>query len=197
VAFQFVLGLTASVAVVLFFLILGAALAIYRLLNQSPLVWNQPLSRVRLVVSALVGVVVVVLVIQAVPFGWDRSNPRVTGEPAWDSLRTRELTVRACFDCHSNEVEYPWYSRIAPASWAVQLHVEQGRDKVNYSEWDRPQDKADKSAETVMDGEMPPTYYTLLTHDAARLTDAERQDLIDGLIATFGTETDEDEVDDD
>jgi len=105
--------------------------------------------------------------------------------------------VRACFDCHSNEVDYPWYSRIAPASWAVQLHVEQGRDKVNYSEWDRPQEKADESAETVEDGEMPPTYYTLLTHDAARLTDAERQDLIDGLIATFGTEGDEHEEDDD
>jgi hypothetical protein len=43
---------------------------------------------------------------------------------------------------------------------------------------------------------MPPTYYTLLTHSAARLTDAERRDLIDGLTATFGTD-DEDEHDDD
>jgi hypothetical protein len=104
--------------------------------------------------------------------------------------------VRACFDCHSNEVEYPWYSAIAPASWAVQLHVEQGRNKVNYSGWDRPQKSGRESAETVMDGEMPPSYYTLLTHQAARLTDSEIQDLINGLIATFGTEDDEHEDDD-
>jgi len=194
--FQFVLGLTAGVAVVLFFLVVATALAIYRLLNRSRLVWDQPLSRARLVVSALVGLVVVGLAIQVVPFGRDYSNPPVTGEPAWDSARTRELTVRACFDCHSNEVEYPWYSKIAPMSWAVQLHVEEGRDKVNYSEWDRPQDEGEESAETVSDGEMPPTYYTLLTHSAARLTDAERRDLIDGLTATFGTD-DEDEHDDD
>jgi hypothetical protein len=190
-AFQYVLGLNAGVAVVLFFLVVATALGIYRLLNQARLVWDQPLARVPLVVSVLAGLVVVGLVIQAVPFGRDYSNPPVTGEPAWDSLRTRELTVRACFDCHSNEVEYPWYSKVAPASWAVQLHVEQGRNKVNYSEWDRPQKEANKSAETVEDGEMPPSYYTLLTHKAARLTDAETQDLIDGLIATFGTEDDD------
>jgi hypothetical protein len=195
-AFQFVLGLAAGVAVVLFLLVVATALGIYRLLSRSRLVWDQPLSRARLVVSALVGLVVVGLVIQVVPFGRDYSNPPVTGEPAWDSARTRELTVRACFDCHSNEVEYPWYSKIAPMSWAVQLHVEEGRDKVNYSEWDRPQEEAEESAETVRDGEMPPTYYTLLTHSAARLTDAERRDLIDGLTATFGTD-DEDEHDDD
>jgi hypothetical protein len=82
-------------------------------------------------------------------------------------------------------------------SWAVQFHVERGRAKVNYSEWDLPQKEADKSAETVIKGEMPPTYYTLLTHSAARLTDAERQELIDGLEATFGTADREDGDDDD
>jgi len=73
-------------------------------------------------------------------------------------------------------------------SWAVQLHVEEGRAKANYSEWDRPQKEGDDSAESVVEGEMPPSYYTLLTHSAARLTDAERQELIDGLNATFGTD---------
>jgi hypothetical protein len=186
--FLYVLGLPPSVAVVLFFFTVGTALGIYRLLNRSAVAWDRPLSRAKLVVGGVAGLVVVALAIQAVPYGRDHSNPPVSGEPAWDSPRTRELTVRACFDCHSNEVEYPWYSGIAPMSWAVQLHVEQGRGKVNYSEWDHPQEEADESAETVIDGEMPPTYYTLLTHSAARLTDAERQELIDGLEATFGTD---------
>jgi hypothetical protein len=194
--FQYVLGLNASVAVVLFVLTVGIALGIYRLLNRSPVAWDQPLSRAKLVVAGVAGLVVVALAIQAVPFGRDRSNPPVTGEPAWDSSRTRELTVRACFDCHSNEVEYPWYSGIAPMSWAVQLHVEEGRAKVNYSEWDRPQEEGDESAESVVEGEMPPRYYTLLTHRAARLTDAERQELIDGLNATFGADGGDDGHDD-
>jgi hypothetical protein len=193
--FPYVLGLHPSVAVVLFLFTVGTALGIYRLLNRSPVAWDHPLSRAKLVIGGVAALVVVALAIQAVPYGRDHSNPPVTAEPAWDSPRTRELTVLACFDCHSNEVEYPWYAGIAPMSWAVQLHVEQGRAKVNYSEWDHPQKEADESAETVIEGEMPPTYYTLLTHSAARLTDAERQELIDGLNATF--ETDDRDGDDD
>ena len=195
--FQYLLGLNGAVAVLLIVAILGTTLGIYRRLNRSPPVWDAPLRRGRLAFSALAALVVIGLAIQAVPFGWDRSNPPVASEPAWDSLRTRELTVRACFDCHSNEVEYPWYSKIAPMSWAVQLHVDAGRNKVNYSEWDRPQKKADKSAKTVIEGEMPPRYYTLVTHSDANLDDAEMQELIDGLKATFGTEDDEREDEDD
>jgi hypothetical protein len=186
--FHYVLGLNAGIAVVLGIITVGIALGTYRLLNRSPVAWDKRLSRSRLAVAGVVGLVLVALMIQAVPFGGDGSNPPVTGEPAWDSPRTRELTVRACFDCHSNEVEYPWYSTIAPMSWAVQIHVGEGRENVNYSEWDRPQKDGDESAETVAEGEMPPGYYTLLTHRAARLTDVERQELIDGLTATFGTD---------
>ena len=161
--FPYVLGLHPSVAVVLFFFTVGTALGIYRLLNRSAVAWDHPLSRAKLVVGGVAGLVVVALAIQAVPYGRDHSNPPVSGEPAWDSPRTRELTVRACFDCHSNEVEYPWYSGIAPMSWAVQLHVEQGRGKVNYSEWDHPQEEADESAETVIDG------YTVAVEELIRL----------------------------
>lgn len=191
--FQYVIGLNVAVAVVLFLITVGVALAIYRRLNRTPIVWDQPLGGPRLAVAWLAGLVVVTLAIQAVPFGRDHSNPPVTGEPEWDSPRTRELMVRACFDCHSNEVAYPWYSNIAPMSWAVQLHVDEGREKVNYSEWNLPQKDADESVETVVDGEMPPGYYTLLTHSAARLSDTERSELIQGLKATLGTSEDDDD----
>jgi len=186
-AFQILIGLNPIFAIVLFLLFVGATLVVYRLWNRSKVAWDQPLSGGRLLVSALVGFVVVAVAIQAVPLGWDRRNPPVTAEPEWDSPRTRELAARACFDCHSNEVDYPWYSKIAPMSWAVQRHVDNGRGKVNYSEWDQPQDDADESAETVREGEMPPAYYTLLANSDAKLTDAEKQELIDGFEATPGT----------
>lgn len=126
------------------------------------------------------------LVVQLVPYGRDHDNPPVVAEPSWDSTQTRELAVRACFDCHSNETEWPWYSNVAPISWLVQRDVEEGREELNYSEWNRAQE-GEESAETVREGSMPLRSY-LLTHPEARLTDAELTALANGLAATFGDE---------
>ncbi len=123
--------------------------------------------------------------LQAVPYGRDHSNPPVRAEPAWDSPRTRELAARACFDCHSNETRWPWYSRLAPASWLVQWDVQRGRHELNFSEWGRKQEHADHSAEKVREGSMPPRAYLLL-HPEARLDAEERRALIRGLAATLG-----------
>lgn len=137
--------------------------------------------------SGLVALVVVFLVAQAVPYGRDHSNPPTNGEPAWDTAQTRELVVRACFDCHSNEVDWPWYSNIAPASWAVVKHVQDGRGKVNYQEWNRSQKEGDESFDEVKKGSMPPSYYTFGgLHADAKLTSAELTALLDGLLATPG-----------
>jgi heme-binding protein len=135
---------------------------------------------------AALGVVVVALIaIQLVPYGRDHTNPPVRQEPRWDSATTRELTKRACFDCHSNETTWPWYTNVAPVSWLSQYDVVEGRRAVNYSEWDRPQKEARESAKTVSKGEMPPWVY-LLPRPHARLSAAERAALIRGLEATFG-----------
>lgn len=133
------------------------------------------------------------LVIQLVPYGRDHDNPPVVAEPAWDSAQTRELAVRACFDCHSNETVWPWYSNVAPMSWLVQSDVDEGREELNYSEWSQRQE-GEESAETVRDGSMPPRSY-LLTHPEARLTDAELATLADGLATTFGEESEDEEQD--
>ena len=186
VFFPSFIGLSPAIALGLFLLVIAVSVAAYRSLSHQPFDWSQPLQAKRIATSALIGLVVVSLGIQLVPYGRDHSNPPINGEPAWDSPQTRALAVRACFACHSNEVEYPWYSNVAPVSWAVQSHVDEGREEVNYSEWNLPQDEADESAETIRDGEMPPPYYTRLSNSNARLTDAERQQLIDGLAATFG-----------
>ena len=131
------------------------------------------------------------LLLQVVPFGRMPSNPPVTGEPAWDSPQTRALAVRACFDCHSNETEEPWYSNVAPISWAISDHVESGRSKLNFSEFDKPQEDADKSAEITEDGGMPPGYYTRFgLHSTAELSDAEVAQLVAGLRATPGLSDD-------
>jgi hypothetical protein len=136
------------------------------------------------------GAVLIVAIgaIQAVPYGRDHRNPPVTQEPAWDRPRTRLLAARACFDCHSNETVWPWYSHIAPVSWLIQLDVDGGRRKLNYSEWDRGQREARESAESVKRGEMPPWWFYALPGSSAYLTPAERSALLAGLELTFGSE---------
>lgn len=135
------------------------------------------------------------LLIQLVPYGREHDNPPVVAEPAWDSAQTRQLTMRACFDCHSNETVWPWYSNVAPVSWLVQRDVDEGREELNYSEWNRRQE-GDESAEAVRDGSMPPRSY-LLTHPDARLSDTQLAALADGLEATFGSDDEEENAEED
>lgn len=131
----------------------------------------------------VVGLVSLFLLIQLVPFGRNHSNPPVVQEPAWDSPQTRELAKRACFDCHSNETVWPWYSNIAPISWLVQRDTDEGRSKLNFSEWGRQELEVDEIGEVVLEGKMPPAKY-LPTHPTARLSPAEREALARGLVAT-------------
>jgi hypothetical protein len=125
-------------------------------------------------------------VAQVVPYGRTHSNPPTTLEPAWDSPRTRELAVRACFDCHSNHTTWPWYANIAPFSWAVQLDVEAAREVVNFSDWTRPYALAGYSGQRTLDGNMPPYKYRM-AHPEANLTREETLELARGLDATLKT----------
>jgi mono/diheme cytochrome c family protein len=130
------------------------------------------------------------ILIQLVPYGRDHTNPAVVAEPKWDSPQTRELAKRACFDCHSNETVWPWYSNVAPASWLVERDVVEGRHEVNFSEWSaasggRERKSGQKLGKVVTEGEMPPVQYTLI-HSEAILSQAERQQLVMGFLATFG-----------
>jgi len=136
----------------------------------------------RTVLIVLAGLFVVM---QLVPYGRDHTNPSVTAEPEWDTARTRELAVTACFDCHSNETEWPWYTNVAPMSWLIQRDVDEGRETLNFSEWDLPQsEEIDEIGEIVREGEMPPVQYTLI-HRSADLSDEDTQALADGLDATI------------
>jgi hypothetical protein len=120
-----------------------------------------------------------------VPYGRDHSNPHVAAEPPWNAPETRALAERACFDCHSNQTRWPWYSNVAPLSWLVQADVHEGRRDLNFSEWTRGYEEAQESGQTVRNHEMPPRSYLLL-HPQARLSAAEREQLASGLDATLG-----------
>jgi hypothetical protein len=138
-------------------------------------------------VAVAVGAALTFGLIQLVPYGRAHSNPPGSGEPAWATPRTRELVKDACYGCHSSEVDYPFYASIAPISWLVQQDVEQGRDELNFSDFVADPGEADDAIEVIEEGEMPPARYTRFgLHPEADLTEAERQELIEGLRATPG-----------
>jgi hypothetical protein len=139
------------------------------------------------VVAVLASGVLTFGIIQLVPYGRAHSNPPVTGEPNWANAETRQLMVDSCFACHSNEVVYPPYASIAPISWEVQHHVEEGRDAVNYSEFATNPGEAEESIEVIEEGSMAPAYFTRFgLHPEANLTPQQTQQLIEGLRATPG-----------
>jgi hypothetical protein len=132
-------------------------------------------------ILSLVAIFLIIFIgIQFVPYGRDHSNPAVINEPNWDSPTTRDLAQRACFDCHSNETVWPWYSHVAPVSWLVYRDVVNGRRHLNFSEWGQRRVETGELREVIQEGEMPLPIY-LIMHADARLTNAEKTQLIDGL----------------
>jgi len=92
------------------------------------------------------------------------------------------LLHAACYDCHSQETKWPWYSRIAPVSWLVASDVTEGRKHMNLSDWPQASPEhavkqLERISEQVDYKDMPPAKYTLL-HPEARLTPDQRQQLI-------------------
>lgn len=116
-----------------------------------------------------------------------RTNPPVA--PGRDLLATNAppaeiatLLRAACYDCHSDETRWPWYSRIAPVSWMVVDHVNEGRQHLNFSAW-RQDDPAraarkwNRIGDEVESGDMPLSSYTWI-HSPARLRPEQRDRLV-------------------
>lgn len=125
------------------------------------------------------------IIIQFFPI--DKTNPRPT--PGMDFLKIKNTPEKvakiirtSCYDCHSNETKYPWYTNISPASWYVKNHIDEGRKHLNFStfavyEPQRQLHKLEECMEMVEKKEMPlESYY--LGHQNAKLTDEQRADLI-------------------
>jgi hypothetical protein len=126
-----------------------------------------------------IAVIALTAAIQLVPYGHARANPPVVRDATWPDAAARRIAVAACYDCHSNQTRWPWYSRVAPSSWYVRNHVDEGRSALNFSEWQRSQEIEDLAG-TVRDGSMPPRSYTLI-HPDARLSASEKAELVKAL----------------
>jgi len=133
----------------------------------------------RIVRFVLMGIGVLFIAIQFIPI--ERTNPPVTGlvdapEEVLTTLR------RSCWDCHSNETDWPWYAYVAPMKLRVSQHVWMGREHVNFTEWDsydaEELDEAYEEIAKVIDrGRMPLKDY-LLVHRNAKLTTSDRERLV-------------------
>jgi hypothetical protein len=101
------------------------------------------------------------------------------------------LFKNACFDCHSNNTSYPWYSNIQPIGWILAKDIENGKAKVNFSEFGslssrRQISKLQGVENRIKDGTMPLPEYQFM-HPSARLTEEERRLLIDWIQKTKDT----------
>ena len=123
----------------------------------------------------LLGMLFNLVAIQFVPP--DRLNPPVEVEvPALADVRV--ILRRACYDCHSNETVWPWYSQVAPFSWLVARDVRKGREELNFSTWNRiaakqQVKKLKESWKEVAKGDMPPWFYVTF-HSDATLSEEDR-----------------------
>lgn len=123
-------------------------------------------------------------------FGIDKNNPQF--DPNMDlitmekpPMEIEKILKSTCYDCHSNETVWPWYSNIAPVSWMLKDHVEDGRHHLNFSNWGKMKlnDRAFKIEdiiEEMEDGEMPIPGYDLL-HPDAKLSDDQKESLFKWL----------------
>jgi hypothetical protein len=111
----------------------------------------------------------IIVGIQLIPV--KQTNPEV----AYDfdgPAQVKAILKRSCYDCHSNETAWPWYSHAAPASWLVAHHVEDGRKHLNFSEWEALKAMGwirNEIVEEVSEGKMPPKSY-LFMHPGAKVT---------------------------
>jgi hypothetical protein len=112
--------------------------------------------------------VIALVAMQFIPV--ERSNPsdrnQITTPP-----EVKTILRRACYDCHSNETRWPWYARVAPISFWLSHDVKEGRKEVNFSIWDRYDErrknrKLKEIVKEVKDGDMPPWYYVPVHADA-------------------------------
>lgn len=132
------------------------------------------------------GLALVFLGIQFVPNELpvvETNNPGDIMQSGLVSQDVAALLKKSCYDCHSNESIYPWYSHIAPSSWLVAKDIREGREELNFSTWDdydmmEKLGLLDDISIQIGEGEMPMGIY-LLMHPSSKLDDAQRQLIIE------------------
>ena len=133
-----------------------------------------------LVKKMLIGALIALVAIQFIRI--DKNNPPVEESQEFMTLMSPTTEVAAllktaCYDCHSHETKYPWYSNVAPVSWWIKKHIDEARGHLNFSVWGtysakKAAHKLEEGYEEVEGGHMPlPSY--LWIHSEAKLNDEE------------------------
>lgn len=107
----------------------------------------------------------------------EQTNPPVEAE-IYAPSEVKAIFKKACYDCHSNETNWVWYTKVAPISFLLTSHVKDGRKHLNFSEWGlydpkKAEKKMEEIWEEVRDEEMPPWLYRV-GHSEAKLTPEEK-----------------------
>lgn len=135
------------------------------------------MKAIKIIIAALV---LILIAVQFLPSGIPENKPEDDKSIANDSLiagPVLEQLRKSCFDCHSNQVNLPWYSKVAPSSWLLAGHIKEGRSYLNFSEWASYSSREkigllDDIRDEVSTGKMPLKSY-LLVHREARLDSAQ------------------------
>lgn len=135
-----------------------------------------------------IGLVILAIVVILQFFGIDKENPPIVAEKDFIIRTTPPETIKtilknACYDCHSNETKYPWYSGITPIDWWLKDHIDEGREELNFSEWadysvKKQIHKMEECWEMIEEDEMPLSSYTI-THREADLSEDQKKLLIE------------------
>ncbi|MEZ4853883.1 heme-binding domain-containing protein [Flavobacterium sp.] len=134
----------------------------------------------------LIGLVALLVVIQL--FQIDKTNPVVDKNLDFinsykPSPEIAQQIRTSCYDCHSNDTEYPFYSNIQPFGWFLANHIKEGRSHLNFSEFGtytvkKQAHKLEEAVELIEKNEMPLSSYTSM-HSSAALSDAQKKMLIE------------------
>jgi heme-binding protein len=121
-----------------------------------------------MVKKILIGIVILLVVIQF--FGPEKTNPPVKADLIAD-VNVKTILKTSCYDCHSNETVYPWYSNIVPVSYLLMNHINEGREHLNFSDWENldstKKEKLQKEIwEEVEKNKMPLSSYLKLHSEA-------------------------------
>lgn len=140
--------------------------------------------------NILLTILILLILIQFIRV--DQTNPESIMESNYFIVASvpsqiQSIMTESCFDCHSNQTIYPWYSKVAPVSWFLNQHIKEGRKKINFSEWDAysTEDQVkimEECIEEIKENKMPLKSYVLI-HSKAKLSNEEKDALIQWFMA--------------
>lgn len=131
------------------------------------------------------GILILLGIIQF--FRIDQTNPKVISSEEFFTVNAapeniKQMSKNACYDCHSNETKYPWYANVAPVSWMLANHRNEGRKHLNFSTWstrnsNQQQHALEECVEVIENGEMPMALY-VVNHPEAKLSKIQKKELV-------------------